>query len=76
MRNSNSEVSRTRELKSIVSGLVHVHQCSSCGRYMARHSFSLRENSMGLYECVHCHSSEALNVQIVSRSEISLTHSV
>jgi len=50
--------------------LVHVHQCSSCGRYTLPESFSARDNVRGLYECPVCHFSEALNVQIVTRIEV------
>jgi hypothetical protein len=50
--------------------LVHVHQCSSCGRYSAPEDFSARDNVRGLFECPFCHSSEALNVLVVSRSEV------
>ncbi len=50
--------------------LVHVHQCPSCRRFSLPEQFSARDSVRGLYECPFCHQSEALNVQIVSRSEL------
>ena len=50
--------------------LVHVHQCSACKRFVLPDQFSARDNVRGLYECPFCHSTEALNVQIVSRAEL------
>jgi hypothetical protein len=50
--------------------LVHVHQCYFCGRYSLPEQFSARDMARGLYECPFCHSSAALNVRIVSRSEV------
>jgi hypothetical protein len=50
--------------------LVHVHQCSSCGHYTFPEGFSARDTVRGLYECPVCHFSEALNVQIVTRTEV------
>ena len=50
--------------------LVHVHQCSACKRLGLPDQFSARDNVRGLYECPFCHSTEALNVQIVARAEV------
>ena len=50
--------------------LVHVYQCSACGRFSLPERFSSRDNVRGLYECPFCHSSEAINVQVVPRSVV------
>jgi hypothetical protein len=50
--------------------LIHVHQCSSCGRFSLPEQFSARETVRGLYECPFCHLSEPLNVRVVSRSKL------
>ena len=50
--------------------LVHVHQCSSCGRLSSPEQFSSRANIRGVYECPFCRFSEALNVKIVRRAEL------
>lgn len=50
--------------------LVHVHQCSSCGRLTLPEKFSARDMVRGLYECPSCHASESLNVKVVPRSEL------
>ncbi len=50
--------------------LIHVHQCSSCGRLCPPEDFSARDSITGLYECPHCHHTEALHVQIVPETDI------
>ena len=52
------------------SDLIHVHLCSSCGRFSLPEQFSSRDNVRGLYECPFCRWTEALNVQVVSRTEV------
>ena len=52
------------------SRLVHAHKCSSCGRFSLPEQFSSRDSVRGLYECPFCHYCEALNVQIVSATEV------
>ena len=49
---------------------VHVHECSSCGRFGVPEQFSARDNVTGLYECPFCYSSQALNIKVVSQLEI------
>ena len=50
--------------------LVHVHECSYCGRFSFPEEFSSRDNVTGLYECPNCQATEALNVKIVRRMEV------
>ena len=50
--------------------LVHVHQCSSCGRLSLPEQFSARDSVRGVYECPFCDVSEALNFRIVSRLDL------
>jgi len=64
-----SDVRPNRE-GEVKAGFVHVHKCSSCGHLSLPEQFSARDMVRGLYECPFCHSSESLNVQIVTRSEI------
>ncbi len=50
--------------------LVHVHECSSCGRLGVPEQFSARDNVIGLFECPFCHSFQTLNIKIVSQLEL------
>jgi hypothetical protein len=50
--------------------LLHVHHCSSCGRHVRPEKFSSRDTMRGIFECLFCHHTEPLNVQIVSMTLI------
>ena len=69
-RVSSDREAHLKRTEDSLPNLVNVHQCSSCGHYTFPEHFSARDNVRGLYECPVCHLSEALNVQIVDRTEV------